>query len=70
MKLNVADFHRALTFMEDVGCTEAAISAQLALDLAATARFGTIEPAEARKLLQARIARHRATLHAVSTAIH
>jgi hypothetical protein len=70
MKLNIADFHRALDILDHAGNTEAVIAAQFALDLAATTRFGTIAPAEAGKLLRNRIVRHRATLHPVSNSVH
>ncbi len=70
MKLNITDFHKAMTLIEESGCPEAAIAAQFALDLAVTSRFGTIEPAQARKLLHDRIVRHRATLHPVSGTVH
>ena len=70
MKLSIADFHRALDILEDAGGAEAAIVAQFALDLAATVPFATIAPDEAKRLLHARIARHRATLPPVNASIH
>jgi hypothetical protein len=70
MKLSIADSHRALDIVEDAGGAEASIVAQFALDLAATVPFAIIAPDEAKRLLHARIARHRATLHPVNASIH
>jgi len=70
MKLRIEDVRQALDVIGDAGGTEAAIVAQFALDLAVTARFGAIEGQEARRLLQLRIARHRAARQASSSTVH
>lgn len=70
MKLRIEDLRQALDVIGDAGGAEAAIVAQFALDLAVTARFGTIEGQEARRLLRLRIARHRAAQHASSSTVH
>ena len=58
--------------ISDAAGREAAIVAQLTLDLAVTAQFGPggIEPAKARELLRLRIARRRAEQQMTSVAIH
>jgi hypothetical protein len=68
MKLSIAEYHRALDTIHDPSGAEAAIVDQFARDLAVTARFSTIDPPVASRLLRIRIARHRASLPAVGTA--
>ena len=74
MKLNIDDFRHALDTIGDSGGQQAAIVAQFALDLAVTAQFQSdeiaMEPAEARRLLRLRIARHRAAQLVSSVTIH
>jgi len=74
MKVSVDDFRQALDIIGDSSGQEAAIVAQSALDLAVTAQFrsdgGTIEPAEARRLLRLRVARHRVAQQTSSATIH
>lgn len=72
MDLEIKDFRLALDLIGDMGGREAAIVAQLALDLALSARFASepLTPAVAQNLLQQRIARHRATLCPIGTSIH
>ncbi len=72
MKLSIEDFREALDLIGDSAGQEAAIAAQLALDLAVTAQFRAdrITPARARQLLHRRIARHRAAQQMSSVAVH
>lgn len=74
MKVSVDDFRHALDTIGDSGGQEAAIVAQFVLDLAVTAQFQSdglvMEPAEARRLLRLRVARHRAAQLVSSATIH
>lgn len=62
MKPSVDDFRQALDIIGDAGGGEAAIVAQLALDLAVTAQFRSdsysMDAEEVPRLLCLRIARH------------
>ena len=74
MKVDIEDFKHALDIIGDMGGTEAAIVAQLALDLAVTARFhrtsNPIGPEQVQRLLRERIAQHYAAQCTVSRTIH
>ncbi len=74
MRLSIEKFRDAVELLGDAGGAEAAIIAQLALDLAVSTRFNdddkpmTID--DARKLLRLRIARHRAASYRTSRTVH
>jgi hypothetical protein len=73
MKVNIEDFKHALDIIGDTGGAEAAIVAQLALDLAVTARFhrtSPMKPEQVQRLLRERITRHRAAQCTISNTIH
>lgn len=74
MLLKIEEVRDTVRLIGDAGGTEAAIVAQLALDLAMSARFaneGQALTAEGvRRLLLLRIARHRAASSRPSTTIH
>jgi hypothetical protein len=74
MKVSVDELRHGVAIVGGAGGEEAAIVAQLALDLAVTARFSATGEAmaidEARRLLRLRIARHRAASYLVSRRIH
>ena len=78
MTLSIDDFRQALDIVGDIvgdnADAEVAIVAQFALDLAVTAQFhsegGGLDAEDVRRLLQLRLARHRAAQHQASGAIH
>ena len=74
MKLNIDDFRHAFDTIGDSGGQEAAVVAQFALDLAVTVQFQSdgiaMEPAEVRRRLRLRIARHPAAQQVSSATIH
>ena len=74
MQLSIEEFRDAVELLGDAGGEEAAIIAQFVLDLAVSARFNndgeSLGKNDVRKLLQLRIARHRAAGYRTSNAIH
>ena len=74
MQLSIEEFRDAVDLLGNAGGAEAAIVAQLVLDLAVSARFNNDgEPLgknDVRKLLQLRISRHRAAKYQPSGTIH
>jgi hypothetical protein len=73
MKVDIEDFKHALDIIGDMGGAEAAIVAQLTLDLAVTARFhrtNPMKPEQVQTLLRERIVQHHAAQCTISTTVH
>ena len=71
MQLNIDDFKKVIEQLKSAGDAEAAIAAQLALDLALSSDAGAVASKDdVLTLLKLRLARHRAQAYRASDTIH
>ena len=71
MQLNIEDYKKAIEQLKTAGDSEAAISAQLALDLAlSVGAAANLSNDDVLMLLRRRLARHRAFAYRASGTIH